>query len=460
MIKNDILFDVLEKSLSRGGYFSEIFIEKTAINNIKMIDSSVDTSISNIIFGAGIRIFVEDRYIYSSTNNLTEHGLLELSKNISLLVDKIKNTSCKNIVEKPVVNLNKVKLIHSDVSTGQKIEILKLASDTIKNHDSLIKQAIVGLYEYNQNMIIANSDGLLKKDQRVRTRLLSQAVASDGCENQVGYTSPGRSMGYEMFSDEIDIVGYAKKAATQAVTMLKADYCKGGKMTVAIDNGFGGVIFHEACGHSLEATSIAKGNSEFAGKLGEKIASDKVNAIDDGTIENEWGSINIDDEGHIGKKNILIENGILKGYLVDKFNSKKMGMDCTGSSRRQDYSYPPTSRMTNTYIANGNDKNEDIIASMDYGLYAKTMGGGSVNPVTGEFNFSVLEGYIVKNGKISEPVRGASLIGRGSEILKNIDMVGNNLSLAAGVCGSTSGNVPTNVGQPLLRVSSIIVGGR
>ena len=231
-------------------------------------------------------------------------------------------------------------------------------------------------------------------------------------------------------------------------------------MTVAIENGFGGVIFHEACGHSLEATSVAIGNSEMAGKLGQQIANPKVTAIDDGTIPGAWGSVNIDDEGTPTQRNVLIENGILKNYMIDRLGSRRMGMPMTGSARRQSYAYEPTSRMTNTFIDNGPDKNEDIIASIEYGLYAKSMGGGSVNPLTGDFNFSVSEGYIVRNGKICEPVRGASLIGKGAQILQDIDMVGQNLATGQGMCGSSSGSVPTDVGQPLIRVSSITVGGR
>ena len=229
---------------------------------------------------------------------------------------------------------------------------------------------------------------------------------------------------------------------------------------MAIENGFGGVIFHEACGHSLEATSVAVGASQFAGKLGQKIAGDKVTAIDDGTIPNGWGSINIDDEGTPAQRNVLIENGVLKSYMIDKLNGRRMGMASTGNARRQGYLYEPTSRMTNTYIDNGPDRNEDIIASIEYGLYAKEMGGGSVNPATGAFNFAVREGYIIRNGKICEPVRGASLIGTGSEILQNIDMVGQNLDRGQGMCGSSSGSIPTDVGQPLIRVSRITVGGR
>ena len=231
-------------------------------------------------------------------------------------------------------------------------------------------------------------------------------------------------------------------------------------MTVAIENAFGGVIFHEACGHSLEATSVGVGLSQMAGKLGQKIANEKVTAIDDGTIANAWGSINIDDEGNPSQRNVLIENGVLKSYMIDKLNARRMGMEITGNSRRQNYSYEPTSRMTNTFICNGNDKNEDIIASIEYGLLANKMGGGSVNPINGTFNFAVAEGYIVRNGKICEPVLGASLIGNGAEILMNIDMVGQNLAHGQGMCGSSSGSVFNNVGQPLIRVSNITVGGR
>jgi TldD protein len=230
-------------------------------------------------------------------------------------------------------------------------------------------------------------------------------------------------------------------------------------MPVVIDNGFGGVIFHEACGHSLEATSVAPGNSEFSGKLGQKIASDRVTAIDDGTIPNAWGSENIDDEGNEPTKLVLIENGILKNYMIDRLNSRKMGMPVTGSGRRQGYMFAPTSRMRNTYIAAGNDSETEMIATMGDGLYCRKMGGGSVDPSTGKFNFSVQEGYLVKDGRIVHPVRGASLIGRGSEILMKIDRVGRDMQMAQGMCGSLSGSVPTNVGQPMIRVSSLTVGG-
>jgi len=348
---------------------------------------------------------------------------------------------------------------NNTIELNKKIGVMKIAYDAAKNYHSEIVQVGVGYADKEQHILIANTEGLYTEDKRTRTRLTVNAIASANGENQTGFEGPGRHMGFEMFN-EVDPEYYGREAAKQAYTMLYAKNCPAGRMTVAIDNGFGGVIFHEACGHSLEATSVAKGNSVFTGMLGKQIASTKVTAIDDGTIPNAWGSLNIDDEGNKTQKNILIENGILKSYMIDKLNGRRMGMAPTGSGRRQSYKYAPTSRMTNTYIANGDDNPEDIIKSISDGLYAKKMGGGSVNPVTGEFNFAVSEGYLVKNGVIQEPVRGASLIGKGSDILMDIDMVGNNMAKGQGMCGSSSGSIAVNVGQPMIRVKEITVGGR
>jgi TldD protein len=270
---------------------------------------------------------------------------------------------------------------------------------------------------------------------------------------------PGKLAGYE-FIRSLDPTYLGEETARVAVTMINAGYAPSGKFPVIIDNGFGGVIFHEACGHSLETTSVAKGASVFAGKMGEKIASEVVTAIDDGTIVNQWGSTNIDDEGNPTQKTVLIENGILKSYIIDKMGARKMGLKSTGSGRRQSYKFAPASRMRNTYIAAGKSKLEDLIASTDYGIYAKKMGGGSVLPGTGNFNFAVSEGYMIRNGKIAEPIRGATLIGNGADALLKISMVADNLALAEGMCGSVSGNIPVCVGQPSIKIDEIIVGGR
>ena len=350
-------------------------------------------------------------------------------------------------------------VLPSATKAARKIEKMRAAQSVLSQYEEVV-QGMIRYVDSEQHVWIANSNGLYTSDTRVYSRFAIAAVASNGTENQTGTNSPGALQGFELFDSRVDPEAAAHAAAKQAVTMLHAPTCPAGIMPVVIDNGFGGVVFHEACGHSLEATSVAIGASEFSGKLGEKIAADCVTAIDDGTMPNEWGSENIDDEGTPTNRLVLIENGVLKNYMIDRLNGRRMGMESTGSGRRQDYSFAPTSRMRNTFIAAGNDDDAEIIATMGDGLYAKTMGGGSVNPATGEFNFAVDEGYLVKDGKIAHPVRGASLIGRGSEILKKIDRVGKNMRMAQGMCGSLSGSVPTNVGQPMIRVSSITVGGR
>ena len=274
-----------------------------------------------------------------------------------------------------------------------------------------------------------------------------------------GYIGPGALMGRE-FYDKINIEDYAREAARNAKTMALADYCPSGNMPVVVDNGFGGLMFHEACGHSLEASSVAKDISIFSGKIEEKVASDVVTLIDDGSIVNSWGSLGVDDEGMPTQKNILIENGILKGYLVDKLNARRMNMEPTASGRRQNYRFAPTSRMTNTYIANGNNTKEEIISNTEKGLFAKYISAGSVNPATGDFNFSLSEAYLIEKGKITKPVKGATLIGNGGKILQDVDMVGNNLKIGQGYCYAGSGALFIGAGQPTIRVKSMTVGGR
>ena len=260
-------------------------------------------------------------------------------------------------------------------------------------------------------------------------------IASKDGEMQMMHSGPGAQKGFEYFKDEIDVVAIAKQTAKSAITMLLADECPAKVMPVIIDNGFGGVIFHEACGHPLEASAVSKNLSPFANKIGQKVASEVVSAIDDGTIEGGWGSGNFDDEGNKTTRNVLIKDGILQNYLIDNFNGRAMNRDGNGACRRESYKYQPTSRMSNTFIDNGKSTFDEIISSTKYGLYAKSLGGGSVNPTTGDFNFAVNEGYIVENGKIAYPVKGATLIGNGADVLLKIDMVGNNLERAQGICG-------------------------
>ncbi len=459
MISREVCRKVLQKAVSTGADYAEVFAEYTNNHLIEMIASRVEAVNDTVIAGAAVRVYKGLRSVMASTVDTSEEGLLRCAERAAAALGEGSAQIDIVLRQRLFGDIHPIVTVPSTVENAAKVDILKSGYFAAKEYDSSVCQVIGKLLDVDHNILIATSEGLYTQDRQIRTRMMISAVADKGQGTQTGSCNPGRRMGLEMF-DSIDPKSVGREAARQAVVMAGAGYCPAGIIPVAIDNGFGGVIFHEACGHSLEASGVAYGQSQFVGKLGQKIANEKVTAIDDGTIPNAWGSINIDDEGHPAQKNVLIENGVLKSYMIDKFNGRRMGMTSTGNARRESYAYTPTSRMTNTYIAAGNDKNEDIIASMEYGLYAKEMGGGSVNPVTGEFNFTVNEGYIVRNGVICEPVRGASLVGKGSDIIQNIDMVGTDLDMGQGMCGSSSGSVPTNVGQPLIRVSSITVGGR
>ena len=459
MLDKQLIDKILTEALSTGGDFAEIFVEKKNSSNLFMIDGKVESSISGRDFGIGIRIFKGLFSVYGYTNDMNEESLLKATKKIASSISGTKEDITINLIKQDIENINKIQIYPQDIKKSEKIELMKIASHSAKDYDKHISQVRVSLGDVKQNILIANSEGLFTTDERVRGRISIESVATDGNDMQTGRVSPGASAGFEFFRN-MDIEAEAREASRIAKTMLFASYAPSGKFPVVIDNRFGGVIFHEACGHGLEASSVAKGNSIFAGKMGQMIASPLVSAVDDGTLPNEWGSLTIDDEGHKTQRNLLIENGILKGYLVDKLNGRRMDMKSTGSGRRESYKYAPTSRMTNTFILNGKSSFDEIIKNTEYGIYAKNMGGGSVNPATGDFNFAVMEGYIIRNGKICEPVRGATLIGNGGEVLKKIDMVGNNLGFGQGMCGSSSGSIPTNVGEPTIRVSEITVGGR
>ena len=428
MITREVCELVLHKAVSTGADYAELFAENTVNHTINMIASKVDAIKDTVIAGAAVRVYKGLRSVMASTVDTSEKGLLECAAKAAEALGQGEAQIDIVLKERIYGDIHPVKIVPSSVRNAEKVAIVKQAYFAAKDYAPEIRQVTGGLLDVDHKILIANTEGIYAQDRQIRTRLMVSAVAEVSGETQTGSCAPGRRMGLEMF-DFIDPKNVGIHAAKQAVTMAGAGYCPAGVMPVAIDNGFGGVIFHEACGHSLEASSVAYNSSQFCGKLGQQIANPKVTAIDDGTIPNAWGSINFDDEGTPAQKNILIENGILKSYMIDKMGGRRLGMASTGNSRRQSYAYTPTSRMTNTYIAPGEDSNEDIIGSIEYGLYAKEMGGGSVNPVTGEFNFAVNEGYMIRNGVICEPVRGASLVGKGSEIIQDIDMVGKDMQM-------------------------------
>ena len=459
MLEKHQLKEILDLCVETGGDFAEIFEEKKVSHTVNLLNGEVEKANSGVIFGVGIRIYHGTESVYAFSNDTSMDNLRKMAKNLAGSYNEEKKDIQFELEEVVYENQHPILIDPTTVDMDKKIEVAKMASKGAQEYDEIIKKVMVSYLDEKQEVTISNTNGKLIRDTRIRTRLSTTAIAMDGEEMETGFYGPGAAKGFE-FYDEINPYEAGKEAARIAKTLLTADLCPSGTMPVVIDNGFGGVIFHEACGHSLEASSVAKGQSVFAGRLGQQIAGSKVSAVDDGTITNAWGSANIDDEGNFTKRNLLIENGILKGYMVDTLNGRRMNMPSTSSSRRQSYKHVTTSRMTNTFILNGEDSLEDMIASMEYGLYCKSMSGGSVNPSTGDFNFAVQEGYLVENGKIVKPVKGASLIGNGGDTLLKIDMVGTNLKRAQGMCGSSSGSIPTDVGQPAIRVSSMIVGGR
>ena len=459
MLSERSIIEVLSAALATGGDFAEIFAEDTSATFISMINGKVEEGVSGRDYGVGIRIFQGTRSVYAYTNDLSLENLKRVAKEAAAALPGSSPVETLVLERCTVPNAHVVRIKPDQVPQLRKVEVMREAHAGALSCGPLISQVTVNYVDRDQKVLVATSEGLLTEDRRVRPRLAVQAVATKGGEKQSGFYGPGRHMGFEMF-ELIDPRRAGERAGRIAVTMINADYAPSGRYPVVIHNEFGGVIFHEACGHGLEATSVAKGTSVFAGKIGQQVASELVTAIDDGSIPNAWGSQNIDDEGTPTRRNVLIENGILKGYMVDKLNGRRMGMEPTGNARRQSYRFSPTSRMTNTFIDAGRSTVDDIIRSTEKGLFAKSMGGGSVNPATGEFNFAVMEGYLIENGEITKPVRGATLIGRGSEILKKIDMVADNLARGQGMCGSISGSIPADVGQPTIRVSEITVGGR
>ena len=458
MIEKRIAENVLAAALETGGDYSELYMEDTEQNNVSMVDGKVENALYMRRSGAGVRVLSGGKSAYAYSADTSEAALMAAARAAAAALSGVKEhapaafsvtRNCAEAPEKP----------YSLVDNAARIALLRDGVKAARAYSPEITQVTAGYLDVDQRVLIATSDGVWAEDRRPRGRVNFNAVAMKDGEAQTGAINPGRGEGFEQFRN-LDMTALGSEAAHMAVTMLHAPDCPAGFVPVVIDGGFGGVILHEACVHSLEATSVARGNSEFCGKLGQKIASDIVTAVDDGTMPGEWGSIRVDDEGTPSQRNVLIENGVLKNYMIDKLGSRRMNMAPTGSGRRQSYAWAPTSRMRNTFIAPGHDDEAEMIATMGDGLYAKKMGGGSVNPATGEFNFAVNEGYLVKDGKIVHPVRGASLIGRGSQVLTRIDRVGHDMQQAQGMCGSMSGSVPTNVGQPMIRVTAMTVGGR
>lgn len=448
---------ILDAACCGGADFAEVFCEENQKNVIDVRNSGVSGSSSGRESGVGIRIFSGLNCYYAYSNDGREESLLRLTKE---LCSACRGGGIQRVPLSKMIDCsqNTVKVPYQSRSYQDKIQLVQRAIHAGMDYDSEISQMSVRYLDNDRHILVANSEGFLGTDHQQKTRMLITAYAQYGGNVQKGYIGPGAMKGLE-FYDEIDLEACGRHAAEAAKNAVHAEKCPSGMMTVVVDNGFGGLMFHEACGHSLEASSVAKGNSEFCGKLGQKVASDLVTLIDDGSLPGEWGSVPMDDEGNAGQRNVLIENGILKGYLIDRLEGRRMNMSATGSGRRQSYKFAPEARMTNTFIAAGTSSREEIIANTEKGLFVGNINGGSVNPATGDFNFNVTETWLIENGKLTRPVYGATLIGSGGQVLQQVDMVGNNLKLGQGYCYNNSGALYINAGQPTLRVKSILVGG-
>ena len=462
MIEQSTAETVLKIPLFYGADFAELYVERWRKRVIRNLNREVKEATSSIELGGALRLFYGHEVVYAYTNDLSLKALAELAETLA----KLKGDKGK-VNEQGKGGLDFRKNRHQNLHAPQipfethdkRYRLERLYEiDAAARISSDIKQVEAAYIEWEQDVLVANSEGIWAQDRRVRSRAIAQVIASTSSETQTGSSAPGLSVGLELF-DRFSPASIGKKAAEQALTNLSAKKAPAGPMPVVIGNAFGGVIFHEALGHLLETTSVAKKASVLSDKVGEQVASETVTYIDDGTTKHGWGSSEFDDEGMATERTTLIEKGILTSYMVDKLGAMKTGYRATGSGRRQDYTFAPTSRMRNTFIDPGNTPKEDLFKGIDYGLYAKDMGGGQVKPGSGEYNFAIKEGYIIRNGEIQEAVRGAMLIGKGPESIKKIVAVSDDLDVGPGMCGSLSGSLPVEVGQPHLLVSEIIVGG-
>lgn len=448
---------LLNIAIKNGADFAEIYDEKSVHTCYKVLDSKLDSITTKNKYGIGIRVKKDKCCYYASTNNRNEENLIKVVNDLTKKF--VPNNSTKEVLLTKLVDKTKKCHLHNEMSIDDKKKILVDLDKVARNHSKLVTQTSLNFLENYKEFTVCNSKGKYVKSNNIVTRFICTIYVEKDGNNESQFADYATGTGYE-FIGKVDLKDIVLKCTSLALEKLDAVYFKGGEMPVILGNGFGAVIFHEACGHGLEATSIAPKVSVFKDDLNKKIATDKVTLIDDGTIKDVWGSSIIDDEGNDTQKNVLIENGILKKYLIDDFNSDIMGLESNGCGRREDYTYPPTSRMSNTYLQSGTDKIEDMIKSIEYGVYCERMSGGSVNPATGEFNFAVDVARLIENGKVTKMLKGVTLIGNSKDILQNVEMVADDLKLSGGYCGSKSGLVYVTIGQPTIKISKILVGGK
>jgi TldD protein len=449
---------ILKKALRQGGEFAEFYLEYEEHSSIVLEDQKIEKVITGISRGVGLRVLFDHRTVYAYSNDCSPASLLKLAETVSHAVHgvgdekEISLASQSSTVELPILQ------DPSDVETRAKIELVRSADAAARSVDARVLQSKVISRDSLRRVLIANSLGEMAEDERISLMAMVQVVAREGGLIQTGLENMGGALGYELFDIEsLEEVG--RKAAQRAVLMLKASPAPAGKMPVVLSSQAGGTMIHEAVGHGLEADLAQQRLSVYSGRIGERIASPVISVVDDSTLPGKRGSFRFDDEGIPSQRTLLIDQGILKGYMYDRLTAIKEGTASTGNGRRDSYRSRPMPRMTNTLILPGSENPEEIVRSTPEGLFVVRMGGGQVNTVNGDFVFEVSEGYRIENGKIGEPVRGATLTGNGPEVLMNIDRVGNDLGYSIGTCGKDGQGAPVSDAQPTVRIPEITVGG-
>jgi TldD protein len=455
-----LLRATIERALRRGGDFAEVFVEDRESLGLRLEDGRIEQTSGGRETGAAVRLLSGERTYYAYSDAVDEAGLTAAADAVAAAVSAgehgpgiidlgpVRSDPGKNPVLDPP----------GEVSTAHKAELVRAGDEAARAVSEEIVQAIVGYGDTRQRVLIANSLGDLVLDDRTRTRFTTQVVARRGDVIQTGHETVGGSAGFELVDEQI-ARGVARTAAEKARVMLDSKPAPVGAMPVVLANGFGGTLFHEACGHGLEADAIAKGASIYAGKMGEVVAAPIVSAYDEGSLKNGWGSQAFDDEGVPTQKTLVIQEGRLTGYLYDRLRAREAGAAPTGNGRRQSFRHVPIPRMTTTYIAPGDMDPDDIIAATPRGFYAKSLAGGQVEPASGNFVFGVAEGYLIEDGRITTPLRGATLVGNGIDILMKIDMIAGDFDVKTGICGKDGQGVPVGTGQATLRIAEMTVGG-
>ncbi|MGM0669815.1 MAG: TldD/PmbA family protein [Gemmatimonadota bacterium] len=453
-----ILNDTIQRALSQGGDFADVYVEHRVARSILMEESRFKSAEFGVSQGAGVRVVAGDKTGYAYTEEITEEALLRAADVASYIArgsGAVEPVAVGSVGRRPAVNT--VELPLEDIADSRRLEIMERANQAALDYDPRIALALVNYNDEVRARTLATSEGTYLSDSQPLLFFIVQAMGVEGGARHMGRERLSRHSGFEMF-DEVSPEEVARTCARESIAMLEATDAPAGRMDVVMQNGWGGVLVHEAVGHPLEADNIAREIGAFTGRLGEKVASDVFTMIDDGSIPNMRGTLPWDDEGTRTRRNVLIQNGVLQGYMTDVLSAKQLGLERTGNGRRESFRYIPIPRMTNTFIDQGDSEPADILASTSSGLYVQSLSGGSVNPVTGDFNFTCREAYLIENGRKTVPVKGATLVGNCTEVVSSVDAVGNDLAFGPGICGKGQ-SAEVSAGQPTVRIRGINVGG-